>query len=244
MSDQDVLDYMASKPASWLKGKQEDYLGASLAQMGEDTGQRTEFSQRTQAADILNMANQGFLGSMEMMQNYGQGAMQEVWKNYQRNIGRGRAGLASRGMTGTTVYDAMKRGAGEQSMQDWLTAQDAITGRKVQTYQQGIGGIVNALNSIQYRTMHPMEFANLYQAFGEGGAGAAVPEAPSTTTNALLGTALGVATPLLLNSIFGPIGAVAGGVLGSAAATGGNVLGGVGDLLSGAWDFVEDLWPF
>mgnify|MGYP003146570947 CR=1 FL=1 len=239
-SDQDILDFMAGKSASWLQGQQKEFRPAALAQMGEDIGQRNEFQQRTQAADILNMANQGFLGSMGMMQDYGRGAMQEVGKNYLRNVGRGRAGLASRGMTGTTVYDAMMRGAGEQSMQDYLTTQDAITGRKIQTYQQGIGGIVNALNSIQYRTMHPMEYANLYQAFGEGGAGADVPEAPSTTTNALLGTALGVATPLLLNSIFGPVGAVAGGVLGSAAAAGGNILGGIGDFLEDTWDTITD----
>ena len=103
---------------------------------------------------------------------------------------------------------------------------------------------MNALNSIQYRTMHPMEYATLYQAFGEGGAGADVPEAPSTTTNALLGTALGVATPLLLNSIFGPVGAIAGGAIGSVAAAGGDLLGGVGNLLEGAWDFVEDIMPW
>ena len=243
-SDQDILDFMAGKSASWLQGKQKEFRPAALAQMGEDIGQRNEFQQRTQAADILNMANQGFLGSMGMMQDYGRGAMQEVAKNYLRNVGRGRAGLASRGMTGTTVYDAMMRGAGEQSMQDYLTTQDAITGRKIQTYQQGIGGIVNALNSIQYRTMHPMEYANLYQAFGEGGAGADVPEAPSTTTNALLGTALGVATPLLLNSFLGPVGAVAGGVLGSVAAAGGNVLGDIGDFLEDTWDTVTDWLPW
>jgi hypothetical protein len=239
-SDQDVLDHMAAQPGSWLADQQETYRPAALALMGQDDNLQNQFSQRTQAADIVNLANQGFLGSMGMMQNYGQGAMQEVWKNYQRNIGSGRAGLAGRGMTGTTVYDSMMRGAGEQSMQDWLTAKDAVTGRKIQTYQQGIGGIVNALNSIQYRTMHPMEYAQLYQAFGEGGAGAAAPEAPSTTTNALLGTALGIATPLLLGWLGGGVGGAVGGALG----VGSNLLGGVGDLLEGAWDFVEDLWPF
>jgi len=238
-SDQDILDFMAGKPASWLQEKHEDFRAPALAQMGEDDSQRAEFQTRTQAADILNLANQGFLGSMGMIQDYGRGAMQEVGKNYLRNIGRGRAGLASRGMTGTTVYDAMVRGAGEQSMQDYLNVQDAITGRKIQTYQQGIGGIVNALNSIQYRTMHPMEYANLYQAFGEGGAGAAVPEAPSTTNSALLGTALGIATPLLFNA-FGPLGAVAGGLLGSVASAGGNVLDDIGDFLEDTWDAVTD----
>ena len=238
-SDQDILDFMATQPASWLQEKHEDFRAPALAQMGEDHSQRAEFQTRTQAADILNLANQGFLGSMDMIQDYGRGAMQEVAKNYLRNVGQGRAGLASRGMTGTTVYDAMMRGAGEQSLQDYLNVQDAITGRKIQTYQQGIGGIVNALNSIQYRTMHPMEYANLYQAFGEGGAGAAVPEAPSTTTSALLGTALGVATPLLFNAL-GPIGAVAGGVLGSVAAAGGNFLGDIGDFLEDTWDTIED----
>ena len=243
-SDQDVLDHMAGQPGSWLQAQQKQFRPAALAQMGQDIGQRNEFQQRTQAADILNMANQGFLGSMGMLEGYGQSALREVQKNYMRNVGRGRAGLAGRGMTGTTVFDAMRRGAGEQAMDDWLQVQDAITGQKIQTYQQGIGGIVNALNSIQYRTMHPMEYANLYQAFGEGGAGADVPEAPSTTTNALLGTALGVATPLLLNSIFGPVGAIAGGAIGSVAAAGGDLLGGVGNLLEGAWDFVEDIMPW
>ena len=243
-SDQDVLDHMAGQPGSWLQAQQKQFRPAALAQMGQDIGQRNEFQQRTQAADILNMANQGFLGSMGMLEGYGQSALREVQKNYMRNVGRGRAGLAGRGMTGTTVFDAMRRGAGEQAMDDWLQVQDAITGQKIQTYQQGIGGIVNALNSIQYRTMHPMEYANLYPAFGEGGAGADVPEAPSTTTNALLGTALGVATPLLLNSIFGPVGAIAGGAIGSVAAAGGDLLGGVGNLLEGAWDFVEDIMPW
>ena len=242
-SDQDILDFMATQPASWLQEKHEDFRAPALAQMGEDHSQRAEFQTRTQAADILNLANQGFLGSMDMIQDYGRGAMQEVAKNYLRNVGRGRAGLASRGMTGTTVYDAMMRGAGEQSMQDYLNVQDAITGRKIQTYQQGIGGIVNALNSIQYRTMHPMEYANLYQAFGEGGAGAAVPAAPSTTPSALLGTALGVATPLLFSAL-GPIGAVAGGVLGSVAAAGGNVLDDIGDFLEDTWDAVTDWVPW
>lgn len=238
-TDQQILDYMAAQPAAWNQEKQEEYRGAALAQMGEDTGQRNEFLQRTQGADIVNMANMGFLGSMGMVQNYGQGAMQEVWKNYERNIGRGRAGLAGRGMTGTTVYDAMMRGAGEQSMQDWLVAQDAVTGRKIQTYQQGIGGIVNALNTIQYRTMHPMEFAQLYQAFGEGGAGAAVPEAPSTTTSALLGGALGLGLPFLLNSILGPVGGAAGAVLG-----GGNLLGDVGGWVEDIWDAATDWLPW
>ena len=236
-TDQQILDYMAAQPAAWNQDIQEKYQGAALAQMGEDTGQRNEFLQRTQGADLVNLANMGFLGSMGMVQNYGQGAMQEVWKNYERNIGRGRAGLASRGMTGTTVYDAMQRGAGEQSMQDYLVAQDAVTGRKIQTYQQGINGITNALNSIQYRTMHPMEYSQLYQAFGEGGAGAAVPEAPSTTTSALLGGALGLGLPFLLNSLLGPV----GGAVGAAAGSSG-LLGGVGDLLGGAWDWITDLF--
>lgn len=239
-TDQQILDYMASQPASWMTDQLEDYRPAALARMAEDINQRNEFLTRTQAGDVQNIANQSLINSMAMLRGYGQSGLREVEKNYLRNVGRGRANLASRGMTGTTVYDAMRRGAGEQAMDDWMRVQDAITSQKINTYQQGMGQILNAINSIQYRQMQPMEFANLYQAFGEGGAGAAAPAAPSTTTSALLGGLAGVATPLLLNSLLGP----AGGAVSGLANVGANVLGGIGDVAEDIWDFVEDLWPF
>ena len=237
-SNQDVLDYIASQPSSWLQQQQQAYRPASLALMGQDINQRNEYLQRMQVADLTNLANQSFLGSMGMMQGYGQSALREVAKNYLRNVSRNRAQLAGRGMTGTTVQDAMMRGAGEQAFDDWLRAKDAITGRQIQTYTQGINGIMNALNSIQYRTMHPMEYANLYQAFGEGGSGAAAPEAPSTTGSALLGGALGIATPLLLNWAFGPVGGAVGAAVGGA----GDLLGGVGGIIEDAVGWVGDIF--
>jgi hypothetical protein len=243
-TDQQVLDYMAAQPASWMTEQLKDYRPAALVQQAEDISQRNEYQQRVQVGDYQSIANQNLINSMAMLRGYGQSGLREVEKNYLRNVGRGRAGLASRGMTGTTVYDAMQRGAGEQAMDDWLKVQDAITSQKINTYQQGMGQVLNAINSIQYQQMNPMEFANLYQAFGEGGAGAAAPTAPSTTTSALLGTAAGIATPLLLNSLFGPAGGAVSGLASGLGNVGTNVLGGIGDVVGGIWDVVEDVMPW